>query len=171
MDALIKFLLTQWAGAPLVIWFLGVPTVLAMIIVWKTSPLPKGEPDSKPSLQRKDPQPTLGNARNGKKPPFLRARREVGRLNAVCQFWWGFFGGFMVFAFRVWIYANALAPDTPWPNACFRTCLLCGVWFAFPFISGLVGRVCDPHYRLLAVFEGASAPALFLAIARDFPLP
>src|ERR1035441_9035086 len=90
MDALIKFLLTQWAGAPLVIWFLGVPTVLAMIIVWKTSPLPKGEPDSKPSLQRKDPQPTLGNARNGKNPPFWGEGREVGRLMAVCRFCWVF---------------------------------------------------------------------------------
>jgi len=48
--------------------------------------------------------------------------------------------------------------------------LLSGVWLAFPFFSGFIGRICDPHHRLIAVFEGASAPALFFLIAKDFPL-
>ena len=33
MDTVIKFLLTQWAGAPLVIWILGVLAVLVMFII------------------------------------------------------------------------------------------------------------------------------------------
>jgi hypothetical protein len=85
------------------------------------------------------------------------------------QFWWGFFGGCMVLAFRLWAYANSLTPDAPWPNPCFRTFLLCGVWFAFPIVAGLLSRVCDPHHRLIAVFEGASAPALFFFIASHSP--
>ena len=72
--------------------------------------------------------------------------------------------------FRLWVYANALAPDNAWPNASFRTCLLFAVWGAFPFASGLVSRVCDPHHRFIAVFDGASGPALFFMVAKDFPL-
>jgi hypothetical protein len=86
------------------------------------------------------------------------------------QFWWGFFGGCMVLLFRVWTFANASAPDIPYPNPCFRTILLCALWLAFPFVSGLVSRLFEPHSRLHAVIEGAAAPALILAIAKDFPL-
>jgi hypothetical protein len=33
MDNLIKFLLTEWAGAPLVIWILGVVVILMLIVL------------------------------------------------------------------------------------------------------------------------------------------
>jgi hypothetical protein len=91
-------------------------------------------------------------------------------LNAKQQFCWGFFGGCMVLGFRIWIYAKTLPPDAPWPNFGFRTCLFCGLWLGFPFVSGLVSRVCDPHHRLIAVFDGVSAPVLFFVMAKDFPL-
>lgn len=86
------------------------------------------------------------------------------------QFWWGFLGGCLVLAFRVWTYANGLASNAPCPDLNFRTCLLGAVWIAFPFMSGLLSRVCEPHHPLIAVFEGVSAPALFSFIASDFPL-
>jgi len=86
------------------------------------------------------------------------------------QFWWGFFGGFMLLMFRIWTFANISPPEAPYPNACFRTLLLTGVWLAFPFVSGLVSRAFEPHSRLHAIIEGAAAPTLFLAIAKDFPL-
>jgi hypothetical protein len=98
------------------------------------------------------------------------ARSEPGLLSSKQQFWWGFAGGCLVLLFRLWVYANALAPDNAWPNASFRTCLLFAVWGAFPFASGLVSRICDPHHRFIAVFEGASGPALFFMVAKDFPL-
>jgi hypothetical protein len=75
-----------------------------------------------------------------------------------------------VLLFRLWLYANSLAPNDAWPTPNYRLCLLCAVWGAFPFASGLVSRICDPHHPFLAVFEGASGPALFLMVARDFPL-
>ena len=111
----------------------------------------------------------------------VRARRDTGRvkrnvekrqiwLDAKQQFWWGFFGGFMVLLFKIWTFANVSAPDMPYPNGSFRTLLLSGVWLVFPFVSGLVSRVFEPHSRLHAGIEGAAAPTLFLAIARDFPL-
>src|SRR5664279_3115974 len=87
--------------------------------------------------------------------------KESDPLNPKHQFWWGFFGGCMVLAFRLLDYANTLPPEAPWPSAGFRTCILCALWLAFPFIFGLISRVCDPHHPLIAVFEGASAPALF----------
>jgi hypothetical protein len=76
----------------------------------------------------------------------------------------------MIVGFRAWIYANSLSPDAPWPNLSFKTCLLCGLWVGLPLVSGLTSRICDPHHRFIAVFEGASAPALFFTIAKDFPL-
>jgi hypothetical protein len=96
-------------------------------------------------------------------------KRQIS-LDAKQQFWWGFFGGFMVLLFKIWTFAKVSAPDMPYPNGSFRTLLLSGVWFVFPFVSGLVSRVFEPHSRLHAVIEGAAAPTLFLAIARDFPL-
>jgi len=33
MDALFNFLLTEWAGAPLVIWFVGSMAILGVIVV------------------------------------------------------------------------------------------------------------------------------------------
>ncbi len=100
----------------------------------------------------------------------IQAHSNPERVTPKEQFWWGFVGGCLILGFRLWNYANALPPDAPWPNANFRTCLLSGVWLAFPFFSGFIGRICDPHHRLIAVFEGASAPALFFLIAKDFPL-
>ena len=76
----------------------------------------------------------------------------------------------MIIAFRMLRYANALTPDEPWPSSSFKTCLVCGLWVLFPFVSGFVSRVCEPHHRLIAVFEGASAPALFLVMSEHFPL-
>jgi hypothetical protein len=69
-----------------------------------------------------------------------------------------------------WDARNSLPPDAHWPNASFKTCLLCGVWFVFPFVSGLVSRTLKPHQPLMAIYEGASAPALLFMIAKDFPL-
>ena len=86
------------------------------------------------------------------------------------QFWWGFFGGCMVLAFRAWNYANRLTPEAPWPNPCFRTCLLGVLWFVLPFVSGATSRVFDPQSRLHAAIEGAIAPTLFWLIAQHFPL-
>src|SRR6266487_1628226 len=85
------------------------------------------------------------------------------------QFRWGCFGGVLILIFKVWTYANTLPADSPWPSLSFRTCLICGVWLVFPLLSGLMARICDPHHRFIATFDGASAPALFLLIAKDFP--
>src|SRR6266550_8061394 len=86
-------------------------------------------------------------------------KKDVGPLNSNQKFWWGFLGGCIVVLFRLWFYAGELTPDAPWPHFGFRTLLLCGLRFVFPFVSGFVSRACEPHHRLIAVFEGASAPA------------
>src|SRR6266516_601752 len=86
------------------------------------------------------------------------------------QFWLGCVGGGLVVLFRLWSFANALSPDAPWPGLTFRNCLLCFLWLLFPLVSGFISRVCDPRHPLIAVFEGASAPALFFAIAKAFQL-
>jgi hypothetical protein len=94
----------------------------------------------------------------------------VPGLSSKAQFWWGFFGGWIIVAFRLYLYASVLPINAPWPNLCFKTCVQCGFWLLFPVISGFLSRVCEPHHRLIAVFEGASAPALFLFLAKDFHL-
>jgi hypothetical protein len=86
------------------------------------------------------------------------------------QYWWGALGGLVILVYRLWFFAKNLPPDAPWPNPTFRIFLVCGLWVVLPFISGFISRICHPHHRLIAVFEGASAPALFIAMAKDFPL-
>jgi hypothetical protein len=98
-----------------------------------------------------------------------RARAE-SRLAPSQQFWWGFLGGLLVLGFRTWVYVKSLPAGGPSPPADFRTCALCCLAIAFPFASGLVSRALGPHHRLNALFEGASAPAMFFLAARDFPL-
>jgi hypothetical protein len=95
---------------------------------------------------------------------------ESKPLDARQQFRWGALGGCIIVFYRLWFYANKFPADAPWPHPSFKTCLLCGLWVALPLLSGLVSRACDPHHRLIAVFDGASAPALFIAMAKDFPL-
>ena len=70
MDNLIKFLLTEWAGAPLVIWILGVVLILMLILLLFALRVPttirgkakKGERESefefitKPATQMKTKQ-------------------------------------------------------------------------------------------------------------------
>ena len=92
-----------------------------------------------------------------------------GSLDPKKQFWWGYLGGCIILGFKVWSYANTLAPNASCPNASFKTCLLCVLGFAFPIVSGFISRVCDPNHPLIAVFEGTSVPVLFLLIAKDFP--
>jgi len=126
------------------------------------------EKQHREASQRNEKQSVkLSSAKNGKHLPLFRARQRIWRLNGRQQFLWGFFGGWIVVLGRLWFYASSLTPDASWPSIGFKTCLLCGLWLAFPVLSGLVSRVCDPHHRLIAVFEGASAPALFIEIARD----
>jgi hypothetical protein len=99
-----------------------------------------------------------------------RSRRGPIRLTPREQFYWGMLGGGLILVFRLWMSAKTLPVDFPWPNATCKMCLLCGVWLAFPVISGLVSRALEPHSRLHALVEGAAAPALFMAVAKDFPL-
>ena len=81
----------------------------------------------------------------------------------------GLFGGVIIVIFHFYIYASGLSVGTAWPTACFKNVLLGGFWMLFPLISGLLSRICEPHHRLIAVYEGASAPALFLVMAHAFP--
>lgn len=84
------------------------------------------------------------------------------------QFSWGLFGGCIMVGYRVYAFAIKLTDDSPWPRLTFKKCLLLGWWVGFPIVSGFLSMVCDPHSPLMAVFEGASAPALFLLLAKDF---
>jgi len=95
---------------------------------------------------------------------------STNTLSGKQKFLWGFFGGVLVSFFRLWIWINHLPTDAGCPHFGFRQILLCCVWICFPFISGLISRILEPNDRLHAVFEGASAPALFLLIAQSFPL-
>ena len=99
--------------------------------------------------------------------PVSDAKNFHSGLNPKQQFWWGFFGGVMVVSFRLYLHANSLSENSPWPNPSFKMCIQCGFWLLFPLISGLLSRVCEPHHKLIAVFEGASAPALFMFIVKD----
>lgn len=100
---------------------------------------------------------------------ILASRKgNTSPVTAKQRFWWGVLGGAIVIVFRLLTFANSLPMDAPWPDPTFRNCLLCLLWLIFPFVSGVISRVCDPHHPLIAVFEGASAPALFFAIAKDF---
>src|ERR1022692_2992922 len=85
------------------------------------------------------------------------------------QFLWGVLGGFVVLAFKMLAYANRISPATCWPHLSFRSFLLCAVWLALLGVSGLLCIALEPHQRLIAVFEGASAPALFYFIASHSP--
>jgi hypothetical protein len=38
-----------------------------------------------------------------------------------------------------------------------------------PILSGWLTRALGPHHRLIALYEGASAPALFCLLAKDVP--
>jgi hypothetical protein len=166
----IEFLLTQWDVAPLAISFSSVLAVLVVLSAGTASPSSKEGHHSETPHRVEMRGSKLRSTKNGKKVPPLEARLEVSQVNANQQFWWGLLGGCTVALWRLWFYASDLTPDAPWPHASFRTCLFCFLWFALPFVSGLLSRVCEPRHRLMAVFEGATAPALFIAVARDFPL-
>jgi len=84
------------------------------------------------------------------------------------QFLWGLFGGCIMVGYRVYTFAIKLTDDSPWPRLTFKKCLLFAWWAGFPITSGFLSMVCEPHSPLMAVFEGASAPALFLLLAKDF---
>jgi hypothetical protein len=94
---------------------------------------------------------------------------HVTPINPKCQFWWGFFGGAMLMFFRGVVYVMSLPADSPWPTLNFRTCMVFIFAIVVPIISGLMSRLCEPHNRFLAAFEGASAPAIFLLMAKDLP--
>jgi hypothetical protein len=63
MENLIKFLLTEWKGAPLAMWFAGMTAVLVMFIVWKSTWIRvkpfRGEIEieNKPPAKRKPKKP------------------------------------------------------------------------------------------------------------------
>ena len=86
------------------------------------------------------------------------------------QFWWGTLGGLVILFLKALDYAKSLPLDAPWPTWGFKSCLLGIVWIAFPFVSGSLSRMKDPHHRLIAAFEGASVSALFIVLAHDIPL-
>jgi hypothetical protein len=91
-------------------------------------------------------------------------------LNPEQQYWWGCLGSFIIMAFKGFEYGLELKRDALWPDLSFRTCLLCGFWLVFPFVSGAVSLALEPHHRLIALFEGASAPALFFFVAKELPV-
>jgi hypothetical protein len=55
MDALIKFMLTQWAGAPLAIWFLGVLAVLVMFTIGVSKRISVTTPRGGIALEKNSP--------------------------------------------------------------------------------------------------------------------
>jgi len=99
----------------------------------------------------------------------IPARAGLEQLSPKEQFWWGFLGGCLVLGFRLYIFTSTLTDATPWPSVGFRTVLLCVLSLAFPIASGFLSLALGPHYRLAAVFEGASVPALFFWAAEHFP--
>jgi hypothetical protein len=94
----------------------------------------------------------------------------LSHLTSNQQFWWGALGGFIIVAFKLWFYTQTLTPDAPWPRVTFRTFLLTAFSVLFPLAAGFLSRACNPAYPLMAVFEGASTPALFLLLAKDLHL-
>jgi hypothetical protein len=85
---------------------------------------------------------------------FMNISSNIAEFGSWIQFWWGFFGGFIVVAYRLYAYVTRLADNAPWPHLKFKTCLLLGWWLVFPVCSGFLSIVCEPHAPLIAVFEG-----------------
>jgi hypothetical protein len=98
-----------------------------------------------------------------------RASLQVS-LNPRRQFWWGFFGGALIPFFQAGMFAHGWASGAAGPGAAFPTCLVCVVWIALPFASGGLTRALNPQTRLHAIFEGITAPAVFVLLAQHFHL-
>lgn len=88
-------------------------------------------------------------------------------MNEKERFAWGFFGGFMVVFFRTYLFA-CLHGASAWQVSPVQTVLICVFWLLFPIVSGFLSIACEPHTRLHAIYEGASAPAIFLIVAEAF---
>jgi hypothetical protein len=101
-------------------------------------------------------------------PKKMTGEGIFGGLTPKAQFWYGLVGGWFIILYHIHAYANSLTAISPFPPLCFKSCLQCLFWLCLPTLSGLLSRICEPHHRLVAVFEGASLPTLFLFIAKDF---
>jgi hypothetical protein len=83
------------------------------------------------------------------------------------RFGWGFLGGLIIVVFRLLAYAHGLPEDVRWGLLLApKHLLVAGCWCAFPFFSGWLSFACEAHHRFIALYEGASLPALFLVIAK-----
>jgi hypothetical protein len=89
-------------------------------------------------------------------------------MTACETFWFGSVGGCFIVAFKLWFYVNNLPSTAPWPRWTFKTAVCLTLAMVFPMAAGFLSLVCEPHQKLIAVFEGASAPALFLLLAEHF---
>ena len=49
----------------------------------------------------------------------------------------------------------------------FKPCSLCVFWGLVPILSGFLSLALEPHHPLIAIFEGMSAHALFLTLAKE----
>jgi hypothetical protein len=95
-------------------------------------------------------------------------KKLEGSMTTWEMFWFGCLGGCFIVAFKLWFYVNNLPPGAPWPRWTFKTAACAGLALAFPIAAGFLSMVCEPHQKLIAVFEGASAPTLFLVLADHF---
>jgi len=92
------------------------------------------------------------------------------QLTAREQFWWGFFGGCLLLGFRVWTLVANLPKTARRPHFNFRNTLIVFLGICFVIASGLMSQILDPHYPLMAVFEGASGLTIFLLLSKEFQL-
>ncbi len=88
-------------------------------------------------------------------------------LNKAQQFMWGAFGGVFVIFAKFGLFVSHLDDTSAPPHWNFKLWMLLIWWFGGIAVSGIVSMACESHNRFIAVYEGMSLPALFLAIAHE----
>jgi hypothetical protein len=83
------------------------------------------------------------------------------------QWLYGLFGGGLIALSQFILYAFNL-PNDACPPRGYKCWMMIIAWALFVLSAGLITYICDPHIKFVAVYEGASTPALFFLVAHHY---
>jgi|ERR1051326_3531054 hypothetical protein len=81
------------------------------------------------------------------------------------QFLWGCLGGVVLVGSQFLIFIAKRSEAAVLAGITREQALLASL--VIIAMSGIISRACSPHHRFVALWEGASGPALFILVAKE----